>query len=237
MLLSNEANVASQQISHRLDNFRESSFFLSDTRNQEITTGIEALVGFLKDRPAMMISDSVNKDGILRFLDKEWYEAEHSDTVNDLDNLSCEIGDTVFFAVLAGVMHWEEMSENERDFVSRAMEWTREKGSERKIDVNEMLVEVATEKDPTNYRKEFYQLKPHEETNQVYPRVVAIGKLHRKVRELLNGDWKESSNLLGTLATFWSEHKIGERKTQAMQVEELFTLSGLNVVDNLAEIV
>lgn len=216
-----------------LTNYRNSEFYLEREDLSEFDAAFEAMAEFLILRPAMLIDDAQNKDKALAFIEKEWYEAQHAEMVESSDDLFAEIGDTTFFALLAGTIHWASMSEAEKDFVDRSIEWSRDKARENGMETVEAVVYVAKEKDPINYRAEFYQLRGEDESlSEVRSRVVSIGKLHKKIREQLNGTWKGSTNLLETLATKWYLSDP-ETDIEAFQIEMLFELAGIDLLANI----
>jgi hypothetical protein len=220
------------KVAHTVENFRGSSFYTEHPELGEYEAGFAAMAKFLLDRPAMLIDDAQNKDKALLFIDKEWYEAEHAEQAEGRDELFAELGDMAFFVLLVGTIHWPDLNREERDFVERAIDWSQNKASKNQIDLGAAIVYVATTKDPVNYREEFYQLKDEESVDEARGRVVQIGKLHRKIRDQLNGHWKGSGNLLGTLAEQWYLGNA-EIDTEVMQIEALFELAGIDMLSHL----
>lgn len=228
MVLPESASEAADFLSRNLYGFREGAFLRENQKYEYLASGIEAIVEFLLNRPAMMVSDAQNRGGILAFVDKEWYEAQHAESNETSFDLFMELGDTVFFALLSGILHWDEIDTQQREFIKRAIDASVETANAHELDIVEAVKYVSQVKDPINYRREFYQLIDGEETRQVFDRVVPIGKLHRKIRDKLNGEWSGADDLLDALRLHYSTNDEN-KDLSAFQIRVLFDLAGLDL--------
>lgn len=221
------AQTAYESLDDKFRHAGDSKFFIHNPDYLPFLEGFEYVTQFLLDRPAMFVSDTQNVLGLLGFLDKEWYEAEHAKDYENLKAYFAELGDTMFFGLVAGVMHWEVMNDEQREFVRRAIDWSIEQAKGSGLDLNNAMQYVAQVKDPINYRSIFYQLIGDESVKQVSSRVKEIGKLHRKIRGKLNGEWVESDDLLHSLAHHVYEN--GDSAIESIQIQALFALAGLDI--------
>jgi hypothetical protein len=222
------------ELSHTVLNFRESSFLQENPQFRYLEEGFEAVANFLLERPAMLVSDSQNMEVVLQFLNKEWYEAKHADANEDFQHFFAEVGDTVFFAFVSGVLHWDQMDDRRKDFVSRSLGWCENDSQHQSVNLVDAVKYVANEKDPVNYRKDFYQLIEGESVRQVRQRVPTIGKLHRKIRDTLNTEQiAGSGDVLHALAVHHNSITNSGDMIKP-QIQTLFQVAGLDLLVHAA---
>lgn len=218
-----------QQLRGVLGEYEQRAFFGANGAATAYKEAAKSVVNFQLRRPAMLVADANDVGKILNFLDKEWYEAENAESVETREDLLAELGDMGFFVLLTGMLHWDKLEGSQRDFVQRALGWAEDKARENKINLSEAIVYAAEVKDPKNYREEFYGLRKEERVEETFHRVEKIGKLHRKIRSKLNGEWSETKDLLTTLATHWLNGSRQDDETIG-QIEELFLLADIDIL-------
>lgn len=221
---------------NKITNFRSSSFFLEHENLAIFETGFEAIAEFLLDRPLMLVNDALNKNGILQMLEAEWIEAEYAKNMEGKDELYAELGDTVFFGLLAGMLFWDQMEEVEKEFVNDSIKWSIRKGNENRMNLVDSVVYVAGRKDPTNYPEQFYQLKDNEEASQVNDRYRGIGKILRGIRPKLNAEWKETDDIVNLLAYRWTQGSP-EGDIEMEQIEQLFAIANIDLLAQIEELI
>jgi hypothetical protein len=231
MILPEKAGEAYLQVLKTIEVPSETKFFQENEQWGYLEDGANAVVDFVIKRPALLILDSMSVECVVNFADKEWYEAEVENNFpeNDLpkkNKLEDELGDLGFFALLAGMLFWEEMKDEQKDFVVRALEWAEETAQVNGIELARVIERVATLKDPANYREEIYQIDSEENIRDIPERVENVRRIGRSIRNDLNGKWK-----VGQLIEVLNRAYIGEAKDSelAIKIEALAYYSGIEL--------
>ena len=219
----------------KLGRAKESNFFSENQEFLELAEGFSEIVRFLADRPAMLVDDATKPEKLIEFMLTEVREAVHAENYEAHEAYAKELGDCGFFGLLVGGLFWDELGDIDKIVVVSTLKWAKKKAEEHKIDLNGVIVDVSGVKNAKNYRTELHQLIPGETVEHVQERVPKIRTLHRDLRDMLNGKWAASTDLLTTLAHYWLDTLASSEPDTVAKIEQLFELTGLDLLDYAGE--
>lgn len=192
MQLPDSALQAYSQVKERLVPPEATPFWQTGIVPEGMLPAIMGIIQFVIDRPAMLVADAMRTEEMLVLANTEWYEAEVELAAENPECLGCELADTAFFAILAGLLHWEEYSEAQRSFIRDAYGWAQQTANEQGIDLASELWKVAMIKNRNNYKEELYQIGADERTEDMVEKVLQASRVTRGMRRTVNGRWVSS---------------------------------------------
>jgi|GEM_PF-3265163 hypothetical protein len=179
------------QVRERISDPSRTAFFQGNEDLGYLAEAAETVAKFVLDRPAMAVADAIDPQLMLKLLWLERYEAREVECVcqDEKQSLEAELGDTMHFAILTGMLHWEDLDSHEREFVLESVKYVEKIARDKDIDVAKQVVGVAGEKDVVNYPEVFYQVGEGDKAKNMSNRVGELARLGKKLRPQLNNEW------------------------------------------------
>lgn len=144
-----------------------------------------------------------------------------------------ELGDVGFFAIVQGLLNWEEMSPQQQKKLMIVVEWAAKAAELEGTTLPALVSKVATEKNPVKHRSELYQIQGEENVELVVMRTPQVIKLGRSLREELNGELKGVDDVRLVLAEHWLKTLTNVDRVSVNQIEELFFWLNLDILEYL----
>ncbi len=226
------ARSAYLELSNQILNYRESSFSAVLAQSGDFEPGIVEVINFLIERPGMLVFDKYGgMEGITQLLIGEVREVIKAKKEETDEAYLSELGDVGFFAIVQGLLNWEEMSDQERNKLMMVVNWATEAAAEAGTILPTLVALVAKEKNPVNHRSELYQIVEDESVDMVVERMPRVIKLGRALRDKLNGELKGVEDVRLVLAQHWLNTMTSEDPGSISQIEELFFWLNLDLLE------
>ena len=232
MLPELSARSAYLKLSDQIKNYGESSFDNEVSKYGEVGPGIEAVINFLIARPAMLVADKHTGTGyITQLLFGEVREVIQAKNEQTKEEYLTELGDVGFFAIVQGLLNWEEMNPQQQKKLMVVVEWAAKAAEMEGTTLPALVAHVAKDKNPVNHRSELYQIVEEESVGLVVLRTPQVIKLGRVLRDKLNGELKGVDDVRLVLAEHWLKTLTNVDSVSVNQIEELFFWLNLDLLE------
>ena len=203
----------------------QTPFFIENQTLAELVPAALDVANLMVARSLMLVADAQSYSDLLMLVYGEQKELLHA---NGHAEMVSESGDLGFFAILSGMLFWDELGDDQRQYLLDMVSLGAIAVGGLS-NLTKAISQVVKTKDTVNYPVDFLQINVGETECEASVRLERTVRIYRELRGKLNGEWSG-----GNLRKELSEYLAREGEDPHVQdlIWDLFVISNPEMIDS-----